>query len=413
MSDHNLLISPLPQGWSNQRFGAICDRVSNFYSPKPGGTMPYIGLEDLAQGFPAFVGRGVESDVKSGKCAFKQGDILFGKLRPYLRKGTMAEFDGVCSTDILTLRAKAGIDAEFIKFLIHSDQFIGHAKATTTGVQHPRTSWSSLSEFSLSVPPLSEQKAIAHTLSTVQRAIEAQERIIQTTTELKKALMQKLFTEGLRAEPQKETEIGFVPESWEVVAFADSISIQSGQVDPRQHPFVQMLHVGPENIESDTGQLAKLNTNGELKISSGNYHFTTEDVLYSKIRPYLNKVALPDFEGTCSADIYPLRSKTHFTREFLFYYLLSDKFKETAMSFQDRTGIPKINRAQLGSIHLACPAKEEQSEITEVLFSIDSRCAIAQREKSHLQDLFRTLLHELMTAKTLINATVLGRELAA
>jgi type I restriction enzyme, S subunit len=127
----------------------------------------------------------------------------------------------------------------------------------------------------------------------------------------------------------------------------------------------------------------------------------------------LNKVALPDFEGTCSADMYPLCSKNHFTREFLFYYLLSDKFKEAAMSFQDRTGIPKINRAQLGSIHLACPAKEEQSEITEVLFSIDSRCTIAQHTKSQLHDLFRTLLHELMTAKTLINETVPGRELIA
>lgn len=58
-----------------------------------------------------------------------------------------------------------------------------------------------------------------------------------------------------------------------------------------------MLHVGSENIESDTGRLVKLQTNAELKISCGNYHFTPEDVLYSKIRPYLNKVALPDSEG--------------------------------------------------------------------------------------------------------------------
>jgi type I restriction enzyme S subunit len=255
---------------------------------------------------------------------------------------------------------------------------------------------------------LREQKKIAHILSLVQRAIEAQERIIGATTELKKALMHKLFTEGLRGEPQKQTEIGPVPESWEVVAFAGSVSIKNGQVDPRQQPYIDMLHVGPENIESDTGRLIKLSTNGELKISSGNYHFTPEDVLYSKIRPYLNKVALPDFEGTCSADMYPLRSKAHFIRQFLFYYLLSDEFKKAAMSFQDRTGIPKINRAQLGSIHLACPSKEEQSEITEALFSCDSRLDLAQRKQSQLQDLFRTLLHELMTGKIRVDGLSLS-----
>jgi restriction endonuclease S subunit len=74
-----------------------------------------------------------------------------------------------------------------------------------------------LEQIRLNIPPLPEQKTIAHILSTVRRAIEAQERIIQTTTELKKALMHKLFTEGLRNEPQKQTEIGLVPETWEVV----------------------------------------------------------------------------------------------------------------------------------------------------------------------------------------------------
>ena len=138
-----------------------------------------------------------------------------------MRKGTQADFDGISSTDILVFRAKGRCESGFLKYLIHCDEFINHAKSTTSGVQHPRTSWSSLKVFQLSLPTLREQKKIAHILSTVQRAIEAQERIIQTTTELKKALMHKLFTEGLRNEPQKQTEIGPIPESWDLVRCED------------------------------------------------------------------------------------------------------------------------------------------------------------------------------------------------
>jgi type I restriction enzyme R subunit len=117
MSDSNLLIEPLPPGWKNHQFGDACDRVNDSYQPVNDGDTPYIGLEHLAQGFPSFVGRGKESEVKSSKTAFKVGDILFGKLRPYLRKGAQADFDGVCSTDILALRAKEACESDFLKFL--------------------------------------------------------------------------------------------------------------------------------------------------------------------------------------------------------------------------------------------------------------------------------------------------------
>jgi type I restriction enzyme S subunit len=108
-----------------------------------------------------------------------------------------------------------------------------------------------LSERTLPLPPLPEQKKIAHILSTVQRAIEAQERIIQTTTELKKALMHKLFTEGLRNEPQKQTEIGPVPESWEVTPLRH----MPGQLvrgDGRQRP----AQVAVAGVVEHVGQAA-------------------------------------------------------------------------------------------------------------------------------------------------------------
>ena len=110
--------------------------------------------------------------------------------------------------------------------------YFGRGNVTTI----PNLSQSKLAELPMALPPLSEQKKIAHILSTVQRAVEAQERIIQTTTELKKALMHKLFTEGLRNEPQKQTEIGPVPENWKLVPFDKFVTLQRGY-DLRKQDF--------------------------------------------------------------------------------------------------------------------------------------------------------------------------------
>ena len=176
---------------------------------------------------------------------------------------------------------KPPVNRNFLKFIIHSDEFVAHAKATTSGVQHPADSWPSLREFRLSLPPLPEQKKIAHILSTVQRAIEAQERIIQTTTELKKALMHKLFTEGLRNEPQKQTEIGPVPESWEVVelkAKADSFqygtSVKCGY-DVEGKPVLRIPNVVGGHIETADVKFGKPKKNelGKLALERGDLLF--------------------------------------------------------------------------------------------------------------------------------------------
>ena len=134
MSEHSLLLETPHCGWTGGSFGNVCIRVQDTALPAPNGQRLYLGLEHLASGFPALVGRGSESEVRSGKTAFRKGDILFGKLRPYLRKSALVNEDGICSTDILVFRASEKSLPEFLCLLTHSDEFVGHAKATTSGV---------------------------------------------------------------------------------------------------------------------------------------------------------------------------------------------------------------------------------------------------------------------------------------
>jgi type I restriction enzyme S subunit len=411
MSDSNLLIEPLPRGWNNHHFGELCDRVKDSYQPIDGGDTPYVGLEHLAQGFPAFVGRGEESEVKSSKTAFKIGDILFGKLRPYLRKGAQADFDGVCSTDILAFRAKLICASDFLKFVIHSNEFVAHAISTTSGVQHPRTSWPSLREFRLSLPPLPEQKKIAHILSTVQRAIEAQERIIQTTSELKKALMHKLFTEGLRNEPQKQTEIGLVPESWVPISLGELCEKPNGAL--QTGPFGSQLHkdeyqdngiaiVNPTHLAGNRINHANVPRVSERVAQRLEKHRLRKfDILFARRGEIGRQGLVTDAEESwlCGTGCFLVRANKPFIdNRFLAFYFSTDKLVKWLYSHAAGVIMPNLNNSVMQRLPVFYPNMETQAEIIETFATIDQRLNVAIQRQTALQDLFRTILHELMTA---------------
>lgn len=123
----------------------------------------------------------------------------------------------IASTGYCVLRPNTSlIIPEFLYYFLITDDFIKLMKDLERGANCPAVRDTDVFDVKIPLPPLSEQQKIVHILSTVQRAIEQQEQIIALTTELKKALIHKLFTEGLRGEPQKQTEIGLVPESWEI-----------------------------------------------------------------------------------------------------------------------------------------------------------------------------------------------------
>ena len=241
-----------------------------------------------------------------------------------------------------------------------------------------------LNERSLPLPHLPEQKKIAHILSTVQRAIEAQERIIQTTTELKKALMHKLFTEGLRHEPQKQTEIGPVPESWEVVAFDKFVTLQRGY-DLRKQDFRE----GPVPVIGATQVIGYHNT-ANVKApgvtvvrsgsSAGKPLFIAEDFWAHNVLLYVK-----DFQGNVP--------------KFFYYKILALDLTQ----YRQGVAVPTLNRNTFSAVELALPSAAEQQEIADTLDAVGNRMEVAERKKAQLQDLFRTLLHELMTAKTRVH----------
>jgi type I restriction enzyme, S subunit len=409
MSEHSLLLETPPRGWTAGSFGDVCIRVQDAASPTPNGQRLYLGLEHLASGFPSLVGRGWESEVRSGKTAFRKGDVLFGKLRPYLRKSVLVSEDGICSTDILVFRTSEKSLPEFLCLLTHSDEFAGHAKATTSGVQHPRTSWASLREFKLHVPPLAEQRKIAGVLGVVQRALEQQERLIALTTELKKVLLYQLFTQGLRGEPQKQTEIGPVPQSWEVVTLGEYLTeaqygISAKGSESGRYAVLRMTNQRQGRISSDNLQYVELTADQFHR-----FRVERQDILFNRTNSLelVGRTAIFDLEGDFVFASYLIRLRTDAERLrpfFLNHYFNWEETQVRLKSIATRAvSQSNISATRLRGFLVPVPKPGEQDEIVEKVDCLDQKLSVHARKHAALSALFRTLLHQLMTAQIRVN----------
>ena len=163
---------------------------------------PYVGLEHLPSGGSLLLGTAESGQSISTNNAFRAGDVLFGKLRPRLRKSVRAPFAGYCSTDILVLRPAADVDPIFAGFVLQSDAVFAEAIRTEEGTKMPRCSWGTLKHLRVYCPKPSQQKRIAQILSTVDEAIEQTEALIAKTQQTKAGLMHDLFTRGVTADLQ-------------------------------------------------------------------------------------------------------------------------------------------------------------------------------------------------------------------
>jgi type I restriction enzyme S subunit len=191
-------IGPIPAHWQVVRLGEVATLSTKGVDPANAGAKRYIGLEHIEPGNIRLKHWGKADDVRSLKTAFQKGDVLYGKLRPYLDKAVLAEWDGICSTDILVIRTQSSLLPEFLAYLVHTSRFIDYAISTTTGVNHPRTSWKALQKFSIPLPPLDEQREIARMLQAVDAKIAAEERRRAALEDLFKTLLHALMSGRMR-----------------------------------------------------------------------------------------------------------------------------------------------------------------------------------------------------------------------
>ncbi len=160
-----------------------------------------------------------------------------------------------------------------------------------------------------------------------------------------------------------------LPKGWEWARFSDVARVASNLVDPAE--FARFPHIAPNHIESSTGKLLQYQTVAEDGVTSPKHLFRPGQILYSKIRPYLAKVATVEFAGLCSADMYPIDTGLNY--RFLKWWMLTPRFTEEAIKHQGRSVLPKINVEALSMLPIPVPPLAEQRRIVAALDAYLSR----------------------------------------
>ncbi len=161
------------------------------------------------------------------------------------------------------------------------------------------------------------------------------------------------------------------PMGWPIKSFDEFASIDA-QMTTDYAKYADYPHIGIDSIEKDTGELSGYRTVKEDNVISGKYVFGPQHIIYSKIRPALNKVALPNFEGLCSADAYPILPREGVCiREFLAHILRSEYFLDYILAYSGRSQMPKVNRTQISGFKFPLPNYEAQESFVAFMKQSD------------------------------------------
>ena len=221
-------------------------------------------------------------------------------------------------------------------------------------------------------PLMEEQEHVLLVIQLLRNIILARKQEISKMDELIKARFVEMFG-----------DFKINPMGWPIVGF-DEIATIDGNMTTDYEKYADYPHIGIDSIEKETGLLKGYRTVAEDGVISGKYVFTPAHIIYSKIRPNLNKVALPDFEGLCSADAYPiLPNEDKCNRVFLAYDMRSRFFLDYILQFCNRTNLPKVNRKEVAGFKTPLPPLELQNEFADFVCQVD-------KSKSHKKTNYKT-----------------------
>lgn len=397
-------LTEVPPNWIKVRFdeiaGNIADRIDK---PNESGLEYYIGLDHLDTDQIRIKRFGSTEDVKATKFLCKKGDIIFGKRNAYLRKIAVTDRDAVVSAHSMVIRPKGdSIVPEFLPCFMQSSIFWKTAHAISEGSMSPTIKWKTLAKQEFWIPTIEEQKKIAEILWSIEDTTVKNEGLISTTEVLKEGLFNELLTKGIAHEKFKKTEIGDIPENWNVACLNEIVDLKKPKATP---PYRFEKYVALEHIDSN--ETTQMNFGSAENVKSITNIFETGDLLYGKLRPYLNKASIANFDGICSTEILVLNANKKTSNEFLIIYLKSDSFIKHNINLSFGTKMPRTSFKIISIYKIPLPPKEEQNEIIDKFSRVDSSITKLVVHSKNLNIMKKKLTNDYLSGKLLIPKEVL------
>jgi type I restriction enzyme S subunit len=380
--------------WKFEKFGKIATNKSGKFNPiKESSFTKCIELEHLGTETGQLLGYIDGSNSGSIKNKFDEGDILFGKLRPYLKKYLQAPFQGVCSSEIWVLKG-VKITNSFLYQIVQTNKFIDLANQSS-GSKMPRADWNVVENCVFTFPTLPEQQKIASFLSAVDEKIQQLSRKKELLEQYKKGVMQQLFSGKLRFKDENGNDYA----DWEEKKLGDVFYVVRGNGISKDKlsqdgtsgcilygelytKYKEVIFKVISRTDSTEGVLSSI---GDLLIPSST---TTTGIDLANI------TALNEEKILLGGDITILRTKRDISNVFFAYYLTNYKKFEIAAFAQGST-IVHLSYNHFKVLMINFPSKEEQQKIANFLSSIDAKIESANQQIAQTQCFKKGLLQQL------------------
>jgi type I restriction enzyme, S subunit len=370
--------------WEMKKLGDVCKFDKR---PNQKINLPYVGLEHIESDSGKFIGSTTSQSVKSLTFYFTHEHVLYGRLRPYLNKVLLPNFEGHCSTEIFPIKVSKELDKNFLFHWLLSDKTANKINATCTGARMPRANMNAVLEFKIPIPQLAEQQRIVAILDKAFAAIATAkgyaERNLQNSKELFQSYLHNVFAnkgEGWEEKNLKEigiTQTGTTPKTSNKENYGDFI------------PFVKPADI---NI-SGNGEI-RYNDEGlsEQGLKNGRL-MSKGSVLMVCIGASIGKVGFVDRDVSCNQQINTLSVKKSFDPKFFYYALSTQHFFEQVIKNSAQATLPIINKGKWETLTVNYP--KSLTEQQRIVAKLD---ALSEQTKK-LESIYRLKIADLEELK--------------